>query len=110
MTEIQTVYEQPAIFPTISFCSKDEHFFNDKTLTDILKQGKLQCEFNYDKSCLANPDKHFETFNSSNFGKCFRFNSGHNMSGHLIPLLYSSIGGRDDSFKLQIAAPAGLGK
>jgi hypothetical protein len=32
------------------------------------------------------------------------------MRGDSIPILNSSIGGRDDSFRLQIHAPAGLGK
>jgi len=110
ITEIQTIFEQPAPFPTISFCSKDEYFFNNKTLNDLFKQNRLQCVFNYDESCLSEPNEHFEAFYSSNFGKCFRFNSGRNMRGDSIPILNSSIGGRDDSFRLQIHAPAGLGK
>ena len=108
VTEVQTVYEQPAQFPTISFCSIEQNFFEKNNLTSILEKNKLKCSFNYDKSCQNNSNAYFESYESPSYGRCFRFNSGRNMSGHSIPLLYSTIGGRDDSFSLQVEAPQGL--
>ena len=47
VTEIQTVYEQPAIFPTISFCSKYKTHLNNKNLSDLVQV----CQFDYDPTC-----------------------------------------------------------
>ncbi len=104
VTEIETVYEQPSIFPTISFCSKDKMHFNNKNLSDLVEV----CQFGYDQTCKQSLNSYFESYESLKYGKCFRFNSGLNMTAHSIPLLYSPIGGRDDSFVLMIEAPNGL--
>jgi len=96
ITKIESVYEQPMKFPTISFCSYEANAFDKKLLKSIVKK----CWFNLDSSCDSNLDNYFERFKSFR-GDCFRFNSGKNMSGHSISVLNSTIGGKDDSFYLE---------
>ncbi len=106
ITNLETIFEQPSQFFTIQFCSKDAKSFNNRTLTkgDLL----IQCVYNYDPDCLTNPGAYFESYTDPTYGPCFRFNSGKNMSGASIPILNSTIGGKDDSFLMQIYAPGGL--
>lgn len=104
VTQIQTFYEQPALFPAISFCSRNETYFNNISLRSLIKH----CVFSYDKGCLNNSENYFESFYDSKGNQCYRFNSGKNLSGKTIPILSSTIGGRDDSFGLRIEAPQGL--
>jgi len=104
ITQIATVFEQPTQYFTIQFCSRDAKSFNNKTLNQLL----IKCEFNYDTSCLTNPGPFFESYIDPTYTQCFRFNSGKNLSGSSIPILSSSIGGKDDSFSMQIYAPSGL--
>jgi len=103
ITKIESIYEQPMLFPTISFCPRVPHAFDKINLNKIVKQ----CWFNLDESCLKNPENHFEMFDSR-LGKCFRFNSGKNLMNQLIPMLNSTIGGRDDSFKLRLKVDTSL--
>jgi len=97
ITKIESVYEQPMLFPTISFCPYTQRSFDNKSLASILNQ----CSFNLDQSCQSNPERYFERFKTFR-GDCFRFNSGQNMSGQAIPFFYSTIGGKDDSFHLNL--------
>lgn len=39
---------------------------------------------------------------------CYRFNSGKNLTNHSIPFLYSTVGGKDDSFRFRIDEDKGL--
>ena len=41
---------------------------------------------------------HFEAYNDTSFGKCFRFNSGKNMTNQIIPFKYSQSPGIDNGF------------
>lgn len=98
-TLVETIYEQPTQFPTITFTTADRSKpLANKSLRSII----IECWFNYDKECEKNPDNYFEYFYSSNMGPSYRFNSGRNMSGHMIDILNATIGGRDDSFRLKI--------
>ena len=98
-TIVESVYEQPTQFPTITFTTSDRRYpLSNRGLKSLI----IECWFNYDKSCEFNPGNYFETFNNTNTGLSFRFNSGRNMSGHKIPFLNSTIGGRDDSFRIKI--------
>jgi len=101
VTKIETKFEQPLQFPTISFCpylGGELNIFYNLSLNQIIKD----CWQNLDKDCAKNPDKYFEQFKSPFHGKCFRFNSGKNESNHLIPFFFSALGGRDDSFYLKL--------
>jgi len=101
-----TVFEQPAQFFSIQFCSKDAKSFNNKSLKfgDLLKQ----CNFIYSDECLTHPEDYFESYNDSIYNQCYRFNSGKNIKGESVPLFSSPIGGKDDSFIMEIYAPSGL--
>ena len=103
ITKIESKYEQPMLFPTISFCPYSMNYFDTKPLNSIIRE----CWFNLDRSCQINPNNYFEKFNSFR-GDCFRFNSGKNMSDQTIPFLYSTIGGKDDSFFLKFVENSGL--
>ena len=103
-TQIKKVFEQPTQYFTIQFCSFDAKSFNNKSLSQLL----VKCEFNYDTTCLTNPGPFFESYIDPTYNQCYRFNSGKNLSGHSIPILSSSIGGKDDSFSMQIYSPSGL--
>ena len=60
-----------------------------------------------DDSCSENPENFFEMAETY-MGNCYRFNSGKNMSGDTIPILYSTTGGKDDSFRLILNNTTGL--
>ena len=100
ITKIESVYEQPMPFPTVSFCpyGPDE---------DIIK-SIYWCGFNLNGSCYSDgTENHLELFQTF-LGKCYRFNSGINMKNKSIPTMNSTIGGRDDSFILNLKKTKGL--
>jgi hypothetical protein len=97
ITKIESKYEQPMPFPTISFCPQNEQGFESISLKQLVKQ----CWHNLDRDCEKNPENYFEMYRTFR-GVCYRFNSGKNVSGHSVPILNSIIGGRDDSIKLRI--------
>lgn len=98
VTNIQTIYKQPTEFPTVSMCGYKADHFTNKSLKNLI----VECSFGYDNNCKNDPDNYFEPFYSSYYGKCFRFNSGKNVTNNSIPLLYSTIGGSDDSFDIKL--------
>ena len=97
ITIIKTEYDQPAEFPTVTFCSRINGLF-DNLNQSIFKE----MSFGYDKSLINDPFNHLETFFTINLGRCFRFNSGKNLTNHSIPIRMSTIGGRDDCFSLKV--------
>lgn len=97
VTIIQTIYEQPTEFPTITLCGYGNLFPKDKKLNEIMND----CYFGYDKSCFNKPDNYFEAFFTSEYGQCFRYNSGK-------MLIKSTVGGVDDSFNLKLDSNQGL--
>ncbi len=103
-TRLETIYEQPAPFFTVQFCSRDLKSFNNKTLKILLNQ----CSFGYDTKCYESPEAYFESFYDPTYRQCFRFNSGKDLNGFSISILNSTIGGKDDSFVMEIYAPKGL--
>ncbi len=96
VTKIETIYEQPTIFPTISICTTKSDYFRNNDLNKTFKY----CWFSYDTKCFTSPEKYFNGYEDSEFGYCYRFNSGKNMTGHSIPILNSTVGGQDDSLLL----------
>ena len=105
VTVIQTEYDQPTQFPTVTFCSLSPSLFTDYTpsnFTTVIFQDQWFQLFS------INPDDHFESFYSALYGRCFRFNSGKNMTNHTIPIKNSTYGGQLDSFIVQLWAPFGL--
>jgi len=93
ITKIESIFKQPLVFPTVTFCPYNNGAFDNRSIKDIISG----CYFNSDDKCMKNPEELFEKFTSS-FGTCYRFNSGRNLSGFSgFPILISTIGGRDDS-------------
>ena len=104
VTKIVSIYEHSMPFPTVSFCPSTANFFDNLDL----KKMFVKCTYNLDPSCQLNPDNNFEPFYTDVYGKCYRFNSGKNLTGHSIPLLNSIVGGRDDAFYLRLVPSTGL--
>ena len=97
-------YEQPTEFPTVTFCSYSKKYFDNKNISQLI----ISTHLNYDFSLINSLEDDFESFLSESYGKCFRFNSGKNLKGNPIPIKNSTLGGYDDSFRLEIKAPTGL--
>lgn len=97
-TIVKSVYDQPALFPTVTFCDRINYFSGVNLSQLVLNTTR----FGYDPTVGTNPENHFQEFYSEEYGKCFRFNSGKNMTNHTIAIKNSTIGGRDDCFNLRI--------
>lgn len=104
VTTIQNVYEQPALFPTVSICSINSFLFKNNKLNRLINN----CTFNYDQSCRKNPENYFEAYEDDDYGTCYRFNNGKNMTGQSVSFYYSTIGGMDDSLNLVINSSQSL--
>jgi hypothetical protein len=77
-------------FPIITFCSNG---FTNKTFKEIFDT----CSFDGDNDCRINSEKYFSKFYSYQFDQyCLQFNSGKNMSNHLIPFLNTTVGGESN--------------
>ena len=103
VTTVKTEYDQPTEFPTISFCSKWRYFY-DK----VVPLRKSSSTFSSDADVFENPYNHHESFFSPLYGRCFRFNSGKNMTNHSIPIKNSTSGGEYDFYQISLFAPRGL--
>ena len=101
VTNIKTEYDQPTEFPTVTFCSWTQNFFNDHVLTEIIHSDS---RFGYEKVDTESIKNSFELFTSQSYGRCYRFNSGINMMNQSVPVKNSIIGGRDDSLYLKFTS------
>lgn len=75
-------YEQLAQFPTVTFCSHQKKYFDDKNLSQIISN----VTFNYDNIPNNKLEDNFERFQSVYYGRCFRFNSGKDYLGRKQPI------------------------
>ncbi len=101
ITVVKTEYEQPSLFPVVSFCN----FKNTtKKLSDLIQK----CSFGYDEKVNFNLENNFQSFFTKEFGQCYRFNSGKNLTDHSIPFRYSTIGGIDDSLSITFNSNSGI--
>jgi hypothetical protein len=70
----------------------------------------IDYRFGYDLSILDNGLKNnFKVNLNQDYGKCFRFNSGKNLSNHSIPTKNSTIGGRNDFLKVSFNTTKTIG-
>jgi len=98
ITKIDYVYKHPLQFPTVTICPYyDTSYFQDKQLNQLVSD----CQIMADNTCLKSLNNYFEKIDYNGYGLCIRFNSGKNWSNNSIPYLYSTIGGRDDYFKIE---------
>jgi len=86
VTLVQTEYDQPTEFPTVSFCSVQPNFSSFSSSYLYFSQRTLEKE------------NHLESFMTASYGRCFRFNSGKNMNNSYIAIKNSSSGGGLYSF------------
>ena len=89
VTVVKTEYDLPVEFPTVSFCNS----LSDISF-DIPESSATFMNKNLDR------DKDFESFISPIFSKCFRFNSGKNMTNHSIPIRKLNFNGQFYAFEL----------
>lgn len=95
VTSIKTINEQQSEFPTISIC----HYNNTDFKFEIL-------DFWFNIRELKNEWKnHFELYNDTKYGVCYRFNSGKNMSGHSIGIKNSTSAGIEYGLYLDLYIP-----
>jgi hypothetical protein len=93
VTSINIIEEDKSQLPAISFCGSPN--FNQSIDEMILR-------VRFEKFFLQNYSNLFETFNDSVYGKCYRFNSGKNQHGELIPFLISSNSGQSYGLRIDI--------
>lgn len=79
-TSIYQINEIESQFPTILLCSNEEPI-----KLDSFKLISLR--FNYQE--YSNWKNHVEIYLDTTYGKCFRFNSGLNLTNQSIPIKYS---------------------
>ena len=90
VTTVKTEYDQPTEFPTVSFCSKQTHLYD--SMNSLEFSSDADSVFSSDAGVTDDPENHYESFISPLYGKCFRFNSGKNMTNHSIPIKNSGGG------------------
>ena len=89
-TSISTINEKKPEFPIVSFCSI----------------GKLSYKFTLFRFNNINLTdewlNYFEAFNDASYGKCYRFNSGTNITNHSVLIQKSKRSGYNDEFNLEL--------
>ena len=95
-TSIYEINEKQSEFPTITFCCDNDFNFKNHKF-DILITG-----FWFNMKDLTNEwENHFEIYNDSSYGNCYRFNSGKNVQNESIPIKYSKKSGIDDGLTIE---------
>jgi hypothetical protein len=94
-TSITTIYENKPEFPVVSFCPMINSDVN-----------KIEIRFN-NENLTTEWENYFEVFQDSTLRlKCYRFNSGFNMSNHSVLIKKSIISGHDNGFDLEFKSNA----
>ena len=86
-TSIETIYENEADLPTVTFCSYKETFI-------------LINEFMINNKLIEDWENNFEKYSDVLYGSCFRFNSGLNMSSQSVPINKQKQSGFDYGFSI----------
>ena len=97
VTKIETFYEQPTEFPTVSFCSLNNNDFDLINNNDLI----AKCVFGIIFNCKNELNDSFEIFYAF-YGKCFRFNSGKNLNKQPISIFKSNVGAFEDSLDIKL--------
>jgi len=95
-TSIHTINEQEIEFPTVSFCLKTD--YGSKNIFEI---DVLELWFG-NQNILTEWQNHIEFYQDLFYGKCYRFNSGLNMSNQSIPFKKLKTSGLDDGLWLAV--------
>ena len=83
ISSIQTFTEDKSQFPTIAICNYDLRNMQIKPIVVWFNSKPL----------ITECGNHFESYQDLAYGRCYRFNSGRNMTNHSIPIKYSTFGG-----------------
>jgi hypothetical protein len=92
VTSINTNYESPTEFPTITICSK---YWSDDFSKKNLKDMIYECVY-ASEDCKTNINNYFESYIDDLMSYCFRFNGGRNMSGHKVSIQTALNSGFDE--------------
>lgn len=76
ITKIDSINEHVSQFPTVSICNYNNASFELNILSVFYNFEDLKNKWK----------QHFESFNDSRYGRCYRFNSGKNIQGKSIPI------------------------
>lgn len=79
-TKISSITEIVQQFPTVSLCS----YYNSS-----FQFQPLSIAFNF-QDITKDWKNHFEVYNDTRYGQCYRFNSGRNFTGHSIPIKFTT--------------------
>jgi len=90
VTTFKNIYEERSQFPAISICN-----INNRNFTISF----LSIHFDYRKLAM---NKYFEVYDDPAFGKCYRFNTGKNLTGHSTDVLSITNPGIFYAFRLNI--------
>lgn len=88
ITSIYQINEIKSEFPVVSFCNPNMPQFEMIIKTFWFNNKKLKDDWK----------NHIESYNDTSYGKCYRYNSGKNMTNHKIPIKYSKTSGFDAAF------------
>jgi hypothetical protein len=88
-TSIYEINEIESQFPTISLCS------NEESTNESITSNRLRFNYHDYNSDWKN---HVEIYFDTTYGKCFRFNSGLNLTNQSIPIKYSKKSRLNDGF------------
>jgi hypothetical protein len=92
-TTIYEMNESESEFPTVSFCSADyDPIFDIKIISISFQNEDLTDEW----------QNHMESFTDNEYGNCYRFNSGYNLSNQSVPIKKVRKSGLDDGFWINI--------
>lgn len=80
-SRITTINEDRVEFPTVSICKYNDEEFDFKVLN-----------FKFNQNNKTFPIKHYEMYNDSNYGACYRFNSGKNVLNETFKIWQSEQG------------------
>lgn len=83
ITKIKNINEFRFQFPTVSICNYQNQTFELKILS---------CFYNFE-DLKPKWKKHFEAYNDTRYGRCYRFNSGKNFYNQQIPIKYTTSSG-----------------
>jgi hypothetical protein len=97
ITKVNMIEENESKFPSVTFCSDSNAFFN-KSIGEII----LNCSFNRDHSCYLKSDEQFGVMESEWLGKCFQFNSGENSNGKPTNILQLKQPGIENGFNIRL--------
>jgi hypothetical protein len=95
-TSYHEINENQSEFPTISLCSADYKDYDLK-----LYEIRFNKSYDFSGDMKKELEENFEMYIDTNYGKCYRFNSGKNMLNQSIPIKYAKLAGKEARFRIK---------